>query len=262
MPGQQPTVEITRIEDPVRQESVFIEKPPAGDRWYIENGTAYTASDGVEMVATMEDDGQFLVAVVADGYYFANAHVDAPALEDIGDFANEWLPSALMGVVLERLEDMDLDAAREVYPERTRAEKVLSGALAAARVTGYVVRFTWKVGVVLWKVIGGIMAVVEQLVDAFAGTNTQQRRRSRPRFTSNEKDALFRKQKGVCNGCLVSMAKRNLTVDHIVPLAHGGNERLSNLQLWCGFCNSLKGTGTQRELKQKLRQRGILTGRR
>ena len=44
-----------------------------------------------------------------------------------------------------------------------------------------------------------------------------------------------------------------MTVDHIVPKEHGGTDHKENLQLLCGACNSLKGTGTQSELKAKLK---------
>lgn len=35
-----------------------------------------------------------------------------------------------------------------------------------------------------------------------------------------------------------------MTVDHIVPIAHGGPDDDGNLQLLCAACNSLKGTRT------------------
>ena len=82
--------------------------------------------------------------------------------------------------------------------------------------------------------------------------------RSRPTFTSKEKDALHKQQQGKCNGCGQRLAVRNLTVDHIKPFSKGGTERLTNLQLLCGSCNSMKGDGTQAELKKKLKQKGII----
>ena len=68
---------------------------------------------------------------------------------------------------------------------------------------------------------------------------------------------LYGKQEGHCAGCLVLFPFRNMTVDHVVPRAGGGTDHLDNLQLLCGACNSLKGTGTQAELVVALRERGI-----
>ena len=81
--------------------------------------------------------------------------------------------------------------------------------------------------------------------------------RSRPKFTATEKDALYRKQKGVCNGCKKKFPIQNLTVDHIRPFSQGGGERISNLQLLCGHCNSLKGDGTMAQLRAALKSKGI-----
>ena len=44
------------------------------------------------------------------------------------------------------------------------------------------------------------------------------------------------------------------------PPANGGTDRISNLQLLCNACNSMKGTGTQEELIVGLIQDGIRTG--
>jgi 5-methylcytosine-specific restriction endonuclease McrA len=41
--------------------------------------------------------------------------------------------------------------------------------------------------------------------------------------------------------CLACGATECLTLDHIVPLWHGGANRLHNLQPLCEHCNSLKG---------------------
>ena len=85
-------------------------------------------------------------------------------------------------------------------------------------------------------------------------------KRSRPTFTPKEKDALHNQQGGQCNGCGQKFAVRNLTVDHIKPFSKGGGERLTNLQLLCGSCNSIKGNGTQAELKKRLKEKGIVKG--
>ena len=52
---------------------------------------------------------------------------------------------------------------------------------------------------------------------------------------------LYGEQAGDCAGCRTHFEARNLTVDHIVARARGGTDHLSNLQLLCGHCNSVKG---------------------
>lgn len=67
------------------------------------------------------------------------------------------------------------------------------------------------------------------------------------RRSPNIKETLYGRQAGDCNLCGVHFEARNLTVDHVIPRAHGGPDDDDNLQLLCGSCNSLKGTRTMTE---------------
>jgi 5-methylcytosine-specific restriction endonuclease McrA len=58
-------------------------------------------------------------------------------------------------------------------------------------------------------------------------------------FTVAEVKALFARQKGRCVYCATSIAK-GYDVDHIVPLARGGTNWITNIQLLCGPCNGRK----------------------
>ena len=71
------------------------------------------------------------------------------------------------------------------------------------------------------------------------------------------KHTLYGRQEGICGGCRVMFPFRNFTMDHKTPRAKGGTDHLDNLQLLCGACNSMKGTGTQEELIAKLKAEGI-----
>ena len=71
------------------------------------------------------------------------------------------------------------------------------------------------------------------------------------------KHTLYGKQEGNCTGCRTHFPFRNLTIDHVIPQAKGGTDHPDNLQLLCGACNSMKGTGTQEELIAKLVAEGI-----
>ncbi len=49
---------------------------------------------------------------------------------------------------------------------------------------------------------------------------------------------VFARDEHKCRQC---GAEKNLTIDHIVPLAKGGTNELNNLQILCRSCNSKKG---------------------
>lgn len=63
---------------------------------------------------------------------------------------------------------------------------------------------------------------------------------------------LYGEQGGHCNGCGEHFKPQNLTVDHLIPRSKGGTDHVSNLQLLCGYCNSVKGNRGQEYLLTKL----------
>ncbi|HDZ90081.1 MAG: HNH endonuclease [Deltaproteobacteria bacterium] len=46
--------------------------------------------------------------------------------------------------------------------------------------------------------------------------------------------------KGICHYCRRKVGRENLTMDHVVPLARGGQSRKGNLVPACKECNSRK----------------------
>jgi hypothetical protein len=78
-----------------------------------------------------------------------------------------------------------------------------------------------------------------------ANTAIKHRRRARERnaegsYTAVEVKALFERQGGKCVHCTKSL-RNGYHVDHIVPLAGGGTNWITNIQLLCGPCNVRKG---------------------
>jgi 5-methylcytosine-specific restriction enzyme A len=51
------------------------------------------------------------------------------------------------------------------------------------------------------------------------------------------REYVFVRDNHQCRGCGQTT---NLTIDHIIPLATGGSNDISNLQALCGSCNSQK----------------------
>ena len=65
------------------------------------------------------------------------------------------------------------------------------------------------------------------------------------------KRVLYGEQAGDCAGCGCHFEFRHLEVDHVVPRSKGGTDHIENLQLLCGHCNRVKGSGTMAEFAAK-----------
>lgn len=74
------------------------------------------------------------------------------------------------------------------------------------------------------------------------------------------KHVLYGEQEGRCAGCRVHFEFRNLTVDHEWPKSKGGTDHISNLQLLCGHCNSVKGNRPMEYLLAQLAETAVLVG--
>ena len=85
--------------------------------------------------------------------------------------------------------------------------------------------------------------------------NRPKRRGWSPHQRADIVDFLYPRQAGRCNGCGEGEKKKNLHIDHIVPLAQGGTDELRNLQLLCGSCNTSKGSRSNREFLREVRPR-------
>ena len=78
---------------------------------------------------------------------------------------------------------------------------------------------------------------------------------------AKNKRYLYGEQGGYCLGCEEHFTLRNLTVDHIIPKARGGTDHISNLQLLCGACNSVKGDRPHEYLLACLTDKGFIKRR-
>ena len=78
--------------------------------------------------------------------------------------------------------------------------------------------------------------------------------------TKNKQDHkpfLYGKQEGNCAGCGTHFEYKNLTVDRIIPENKGGQNNVENVQLLCGYCNSVKGDREMAYLRAKLKERAL-----
>ena len=78
-----------------------------------------------------------------------------------------------------------------------------------------------------------------------------------PKYNCAEnKNWLYGQQGGFCNACATHFQPRHLTIDHIIARKEGGSDHISNLQLLCGSCNSIKGKRSHAWLMSRLTNKG------
>jgi len=59
-------------------------------------------------------------------------------------------------------------------------------------------------------------------------------------LSGEQRKQLIDDAKGICSYC--GKFYKHLTLDHVIPLDHGGAHDISNLRVACRSCNSSKGT--------------------
>ncbi len=62
----------------------------------------------------------------------------------------------------------------------------------------------------------------------------------RIRIPPEVKRYLLERNRSQCQSCGKTTLDTELTIDHIIPLANGGSNDISNLQILCRSCNSRK----------------------
>ena len=72
----------------------------------------------------------------------------------------------------------------------------------------------------------------------------------------NNQKLLYDAQGGYCNGCGKHCEMQNLRINHIISIVRGGTNHISNLQLLCDSCDTIKGTKSQEELLARLIDKG------
>lgn len=71
---------------------------------------------------------------------------------------------------------------------------------------------------------------------------------TRKQISSNLRWKIWERDNFTCQICGV---RRNLTIDHIVPVNAGGTDDPDNLQTLCASCNSKKGTRSPEEVARE-----------
>jgi len=73
------------------------------------------------------------------------------------------------------------------------------------------------------------------------------RSRKKPRFT---RQGLYLRDVYTCQYCEEVVGKKDLTLDHVIPISRGGKTTWENSVTACGSCNSRKGSALWKPIKQ------------
>lgn len=79
-------------------------------------------------------------------------------------------------------------------------------------------------------------------------------RTRRIRFSDEIRQRIRRTQSSLCMYCGVTLNRRNMHIDHVYPVEHGGSNDEENLQALCAGCNMRKGVQTDEEFRERYRK--------
>lgn len=82
---------------------------------------------------------------------------------------------------------------------------------------------------------------------AYRDRFTRRSRTGRSRIPARTREYIFSRDNFACQFCMVKFPAEQLTVDHIIPLAQGGIDELTNYVTACRSCNEKKGCMSMKE---------------
>ena len=71
-------------------------------------------------------------------------------------------------------------------------------------------------------------------------------------YSNDVKKLLYKEANGKCALCGREMTLDQVTLDHIIPLAKNGPDRVDNLQICCKGCNLLKGAALPEDFANRV----------
>lgn len=76
--------------------------------------------------------------------------------------------------------------------------------------------------------------------------------RDRKKFSRDVRKLIYNKADGKCALCGRKISYKDMTLDHVIPLALGGADEVENLQSCCAVCNCFKGSVLPDEFMERI----------
>ena len=224
------------------------------ETWTVADGQVYaTLSPSLTILVTWRPAGQEDPAGFDAELYYSDNFLASVYWEweapNIAEFIQVVSPheafSELADTILEEAKASGVSLPVELAPSRWERVKP---ALAKA----------WALTTI------GSLWTADRLIDLMLVIQAGQRRfapTKRRAWPKGLKERLMRRQRNLCVYCGRRYSSHYLDIDHMDPVAYGGSNDESNLQVLCGPCNRRKGDQTDREFRN--RYRGLVpSGRR
>ena len=137
----------------------------------------------------------------------------------------------------------EVDAADDEFKEMDLAEDAAAGTGSALQKAGGFARICWR----------GIRFIGLVTADAIIWLSLQRRGRPRPgeriSWPRGQREALYKRQRGVCMYCRTRLNRVPNHIDHKIPVNQGGTNDPANLQLLCRGCNLRKSDRSDSEFR-------------